>query len=246
MTFRGIGFGLLIGVMAFCAVSANAASVSVAVPGVADIWLAGQPSGTVLQGAYANPDVAPANSPVLASSGLTLTAGSYVTVTATGGTDYNGCATTTPDGHGACGTYTTATGALGISGVSVAPLNSLVGVFVNSAVPSGTPPAAMAFVTDAATISPALNQVFFIGDGLTGTGSGSAQHFVVPAGATRLYLGSLDGIGASYNNLGSFTVTVSDAPPSSVPALSTFGLFLTALLLLAGGALFLRGRASRV
>jgi hypothetical protein len=40
-----------------------------------------------------------------------------------------------------------------------------------------------------------LNQAFFIGDGLTGSGSGSAQTFHVPTGATELLLGSVDASG---------------------------------------------------
>ena len=75
-------------------------------------------------------------------------------------------------------------------------------------------PAGLDFSTPPArsqpSMAPVLNQVFFIGDGLTGTGSGSVQQFVVPLGATRLYLGSSDGPGANYNNSSNFAVTVSD------------------------------------
>lgn len=42
------------------------------------------------------------------------------------------------------------------------------------------------------------------------------QQFIVPTGATRLFLGSGDAFGW-YNNTGSFTVTVSSAGPASVP-----------------------------
>jgi len=44
-----------------------------------------------------------------------------------------------------------------------------------------------------ANLSPLLNQTFFVGDGLTGTGTGAAQAFTVPDGATHLYLGIVDG-----------------------------------------------------
>ena len=54
--------------------------------------------------------------------------------------------------------------------------------------------------------------MFFIGDGLTGTGSGAVQQFVVPAGATRLFLASSDDLGASDNNSGQFEVMVSVLP----------------------------------
>src|ERR1700720_24062 len=42
---------------------------------------------------------------------------------------------------------------------------------------------------------------------LPGTGSGSIQNFIIPTGATRLFLGTMDGYGW-YNNIGSFGVTV--------------------------------------
>jgi hypothetical protein len=42
-------------------------------------------------------------------------------------------------------------------------------------------------------LRPQLGQSFFIGDGLTGTDSGSQQRFLVPPGATTLYLGFADG-----------------------------------------------------
>jgi hypothetical protein len=58
---------------------------------------------------------------------------------------------------------------------------------------------------DDLTYSPLLQQVFFIGDGQTiGT---IPQTFIAPAGATRLFVGTMD----SYqwnNNLGSLAVTV--------------------------------------
>jgi hypothetical protein len=82
-----------------------------------------------------------------------------------------------------------------------APGNSLVGVFLgpNRPNPTGTPASMLSFGTSAsrtfATLSPALEQPFFIGDGLTvdgGNGKGSFQDFVVPAGATRLYLATMD------------------------------------------------------
>jgi hypothetical protein len=186
-----------------------AASNSVTVPGVADIWLAGQPNGTILVGGFPSNDVAPANSPVLASTGLNLTAGSFLTFAVTGTTDYGGCASPSPDGTGTCGTFSSGP-FFGIASYN-GPVNALVGVFVDNNVPGGVAPAGLNFVSgaaqSAATISPLLQQVFFIGDGRTGTGSGSVQQFVIPAGATRLFLGSSDGGGANYNNAGAFSVT---------------------------------------
>ncbi len=65
-------------------------------------------------------------------------------------------------------------------------------------------------------LSPFLKQVFFIGDGLTGNGTGAAQQFIVPAGATRLFLGPADGTGW-VNNSGAFTVQVSGGAALSGP-----------------------------
>ncbi len=46
--------------------------------------------------------------------------------------------------------------------------------------------------TDFRIINPEIGQVFFIGDGWTGTGTGDIQAFIVPASATHLYLGEVD------------------------------------------------------
>lgn len=228
---------------------AHGASTSATVPGIADIWLAGQPNGTVLNGGFPGSDVAPTNSPVLASTGLALTAGSTLTIAATGATDYNGCASLTPDGGGPCGGGSFPA-ALGVSGYN-GPINALIGVFLDASTPAGAAPPALDFSTPGslaqATVSPQLRQVFFIGDGRTGTGSGTVQQFVVPAGATRLFLASSDGIGANYNNFGSFAVVVTDsvvaaAVAADIPVDAPWALSITMLLLLAAGTYALRRR----
>ena len=43
------------------------------------------------------------------------------------------------------------------------------------------------------SLSPLIDQVFFIGDGLTGTGTGTQQSFNVPDSATTLVFGVADG-----------------------------------------------------
>ena len=73
----------------------------------------------------------------------------------------------------------------------------LVGVFLGSSLPPVQPPR-LDFSPNALTehflsLSPALGQVFFIGDGLTGTGTGDTQSFVAPQDAATLYLGVADG-----------------------------------------------------
>ncbi len=86
-----------------------------------------------------------------------------------------------------------------------------------------------------------LNQQFFIGDGLTGNGSGTTQVWAVPTGATALYLGFDDSLdmdngaeGAYGDNGGSLNVTInisnvtinpaSVAPEPGTIALMGFGL----------------------
>jgi hypothetical protein len=46
--------------------------------------------------------------------------------------------------------------------------------------------------TGFSTLSPLLDQAFFIGDGLTGNGTGSTQEFFVLTGAMELVLGISD------------------------------------------------------
>jgi len=60
-----------------------------------------------------------------------------------------------------------------------------------------SPPATLNFTGDHSfsTLSPELDQVFFIGDGLTSTGTGQVQVFRVPTHATDLYLGFVDAYG---------------------------------------------------
>jgi Flp pilus assembly protein TadG len=95
-----------------------------------------------------------------------------------------------------------------------APIDSVVAVFLDDSVPSGTPPANLDFTTPASrefsTLSPQLKQVFFVGDGRRS--DGTIQQFVVPPGATRLYIGKMDGFEWN-NNSGTSTVTI-HRPPS--------------------------------
>ena len=72
----------------------------------------------------------------------------------------------------------------------------LVGVFLTDATPlAPAPPALMNFsgAENFTDLYPGIGQTFFVGDGLTGTGSGQVQRFHVPATATRLFLGFADG-----------------------------------------------------
>jgi hypothetical protein len=102
-----------------------------------------------------------------------------------------------------------------ISGIKQPGAGALVGVFEAPSL-SGNPPPTLDFTTlgtSFTSFAPALNQLFYIGDGLTGDGTGAVQQFIVPAGATRLYLGisdapGFDGAPGAYNdNSGTFTVS---------------------------------------
>jgi len=84
----------------------------------------------------------------------------------------------------------------GISGIrNDNAIAFLVGVFLNDSEPTGSGPSALDFTnnTSFAELAPELNQTFFIGDGLTGSGLGNIQRFLVPEQATRLFLGLADG-----------------------------------------------------
>ena len=118
-------------------------------------------------------------------SGLTLADGmglQFTGISGTGSNDPAG-ATTGPDGDsGWIGTNYNGN-ENHLSGLK-APMNSLIGVFLTSSVPSGSYPSALDFTTAASrdfiTLSPALRQPFFIGDGKTS--AGVTQTFIVPTG----------------------------------------------------------------
>ena len=81
----------------------------------------------------------------------------------------------------------------GISGYT-GLVGALVGVFLDDDIPTRNPPNALNFGASGIefpTLSPKLGQVFYIGDGFTS--DGTAQSFVAPTGATRVYLGIIDG-----------------------------------------------------
>jgi len=83
---------------------------------------------------------------------------------------------------------------------------ALAGIFLEDTLPVSAPPALRFYISDSSqggiptdfkVLSPLIGQVFFIGDGLTGTGTGTRQEFVVPPTATRLYLGYVDSCSSS-------------------------------------------------
>lgn len=135
-----------------------------------------------------------------------------------------------PSGNGASGSAVESLD--GISGYR-GPEGPLTGVFLDDSLPSlGPAPEILDFTlaglgTNFTTLSPSLQQVFYIGDGVTS--SGEFQSFIAPAGATRLFLGIPDGFffdgapGAYDDNDGSYQINVdviSIPEPSSVAILS--------------------------
>ncbi len=110
----------------------------------------------------------------------------------------------------------------------------LVGVFTDGTEPMGPPPGRLDFTlasTDAECF-PLLFQTFFVGDGLTGTGTGSRQVFHVPQAATKMFLGFADAYGfgnpvdlpGSYSdNAGELSVVYTVVPSSGSLALMVGG-----------------------
>ena len=191
---------------------------------------AGEPSGST-----------PPVEEALAPGATTLTFSSVTgTITLNGGGNYND-----PDGVAVNGNYITASYTNdfgGISGTKAANGGYLVGVFTAGTVPDDAiAPTDLDFYTpdsgsinpDFASLSPELDQTFYIGDGLTGDGTGSVQTFYVPAGATELYLGISDapnfvGTPGSYgDNSGDFlaSFTVAETPEPGSVGLLLGGLF---------------------
>lgn len=208
-------------------IDSSAASV---VSGTANIWLSGMPNGTTENCC----DSAPGQSPVLVP--IAWFPGLALEFLATG-LSSNGpcCVPVGPDGYGSL----VRAGNYGMSGIS-APISALVGVFLDANQPDAfVAPASLDFSTAASRdyldISPALRQVFFIGDGLT---SGLTQQFVkAPNGTTRLFLGVTDGVEWN-NNIGALDVNISEINRAPEPA--------SLLLMAVGGLLAIVLRARKM
>ncbi len=174
----------------------KAVPAQLSVPGTSNPFLAGQPDGSMCCG-----DSAPAESPVFA--GYVIAGGKVTFNNTIGGVSYAGGTPT--DGPGGNLGYTTSAPANnGIGGYTNAPVDALVGVFLSAASPLANPVTTLANLNDgtAPTTTPALQQVFYIGN------VGAGFSVTPPAGATRLYLGTVDGSGWS-NNTGAISLTAS-------------------------------------
>jgi len=196
---------LIWGVVASFAV-AGAQAHAIKVKGKANPFLAGQPAGTTC----CSGDSAPAESPVLALDDLQ--AGETLTFSTTGSVGFErGSVAPTADGYTNDVFNMTADYGTGVSGPLNVNTSGLVGVFTNGTQPVDPAPAQLNSGVSFKTLSPGLNQIFWIGDGLTGTGTGKRQKFIVPTGAATLYLGVADGFGWA-NNPGKITVKIHAKP----------------------------------
>lgn len=169
----------------------SGATASVAVDSQANVFRAGHPVQAP-GGGLAPPMVA-----IRSGAGKVLTIRRATgLVNCAFGAKFNG-----PDGDGCVGGATDINSILGVAGIVDHQSSMfLVGVFLTNAEPANPAPPRLDFSNNAltmhfTTLSPKIGQAFFIGDGLTGTGTGSVQQFVVPSNATRLCLGFADAAG---------------------------------------------------
>lgn len=192
--------GVAMAGLTLAAAPATAGITSVFVPGQANPFLAGQPNAFGCCGG----DTAPGESPLLVPG--SVSGGETFRFSATGSTDGAGVGPQGPDGTGAFNMTNYNTGVAPAGGVGVL---GLVGVFLGAGVPTGGgQPAGLSFPSLSFTsLSPGLDQIFWIGDGRTGTGAGAFQLFTAPIGATRLYLGTVDGFQWN-NNTGGYDVRI--------------------------------------
>jgi hypothetical protein len=209
------------------------AAQAVVVLGTANPNLAGRASGY----SCCTGDTAPAQSAV--DAGIALVAGDQVQFFVTGSVANSpgGGSGNNPDGNS--GLDMTNYGD-GISSPLGVRFNALYGVFLDAQDPTGLlTPAQLDFAGNLAfmSLSPGLRQIFFIGDGLTsdsnaGLFDGTRQNFIVPTGATRLFLGTGDSFEWN-NNSGTFNVGIEVLPAGQVAlpptlalvALAAFGIW---------------------
>ena len=183
------------------------------VPSTSDLWLAGMPNGAKASANSAgNYQDTTANASPYQATSIPVTPGTYVKFAYIDGHSANSPTVTTVPPDGDTG-YILSHDAGAENGVAdiTAPINSLIGLFLGSSAPDGTAAPSSRDYSSASSRDQAqyddiqLKQPFFIGDGLTS--DGASQMFMVPAGCTRLYLGTMDGY-QWHNNNGNINCTV--------------------------------------
>ena len=171
------------------------------------------PNGSIVakQEGNTQDSVAPAQSPLLVTN-MTITPGRKISFRQVSGTTTWSDAPGTfgPDGNTGwiVGDYQSAASGIGRTW---APIQCLVGIFLDNRAPNTYAAAPNLDFTspesrDFETFSPKLKQIFFIGDGINS--EGKLQEFVVPNGATRLYIGLMDEKGWWWDNYGTVSTTV--------------------------------------
>ena len=172
--------------VSFSLVGSGGSGTTVNVLSTSDLFLSGH-TGTL---GISDPGTAPPQISVAGSAGkavrFTSVTGTWTCVS--GGT-LNG-----PDGAACAASGTNISSFRGIAGLTHNSRTMfLAGVFLGPNEPADPAPTRLDVSNDntVVTLQPALGQTFFIGDGLTA--SGTRQEFIVPAGATRLFLGVVDG-----------------------------------------------------
>jgi hypothetical protein len=169
-----------------------------ALPAVAQTVIVDGTSNTLLAGETGNPQSPP---------WIGVNPGSRLTFTCTGSVQVDPAGLYYGPEGGITGGYSYTANTRNLSGIS-APWGALLGVFLDTSALSA--PTALDYWSDPnsrnfGVQAPSRQQPFFIGDGTSNTLL--IQETVVPAGATRLYLGVHDS-GNWGENLGSFTVKV--------------------------------------
>jgi hypothetical protein len=188
---RAIWVAILVAVSVGCAPSQDIRFGPTAVPATAVVF---DPDNVLTADQLAALRSAGPLSPVPAVKAISFAAapGQTITFAASGAVGCCSVIQVGPDGYVGSGENITGIGS--ISGFSSPNGLPLAGVFTNGS-PAGSAPPDYDYTAGVGqpSFSPVLNQVFFIGDGLTGTGSGTQQIFNVPPAATELWLGFVDG-----------------------------------------------------
>ena len=228
---------ILVGAFLAATLSSSTLANIMVVPGTANIFGSG----------FATPSGGGSLPPLFSfssGSGLVLSFSSVTGSVSSGAFNFG------PDGEGPTTFGTNMDSFQGLSGVRADTSFLLFAAFLDTNSPTGASPADLDFrasglTPDFLNLAPAIGQIFYVGDGRTGTGgAGTVQTFQVPVGATRLFLGIADGqfdgtnvFGAPTNyhdNAGSFTANFDIVPePTST------------VFLLCGAALCLRRRSLR-
>jgi len=148
------------------------------------------------------------------------------TFSASGLAGWSGTLTTGPDGGIGSSPITSIPAVGPISSFNSPLRGQLVGLFVETGDISGlTAPTGISYPNDSslqqASYSPGLRQIFYIGDGRTGTGIGSTQIFNAPNSASILVLGIADAFnfqgdaGWYDDNVGGYTVNFIPSPSAA-------------------------------